>query len=61
MAALIKHDAGADADLEPGSRGELSVWVDGKKVVEKTMRGFPGDADVLKAVKAVLQSAAPKR
>ena len=61
MAALIKQDSGADADLEPGSRGELSVWVDGKKVAEKTMRGFPGDADVLKAVKAVLEPAAPKR
>ena len=54
MAALIKQDSGADADLEPGGRGELSVWVDGKKVVEKTFRGFPGDADVLKAVKGAL-------
>jgi predicted Rdx family selenoprotein len=61
VAALIKQDSGADADLEPGGRGELSVWVDGKKVVEKTMRGFPGDADVLKAVKAVLEPAASKR
>ena len=54
MAALIKQDSGADADLEPGSRGELSVWVDGKKVVEKSLRGFPGDAAVLKAVKDAL-------
>jgi hypothetical protein len=61
VAALIKQASGADADLEAGSRGELSVWVDGKKVAEKTMRGFPGDADVLKAVKAVLEPAAPKR
>ena len=60
MAALIKQDSGADADLERGSRGELSVWVDGRKVIEKTMRGFPGDADVLKAVKVALESAAPK-
>ena len=60
MAALIKQDSGADADLEPGSRGELSVWVDGKKVAEKTARGFPGDTAVLKAVKDALEPAAPK-
>ena len=54
MAALIKQDSGADADLEPGGRGELSVWVDGRKVADKTMRGFPADAEVLTAVKAAL-------
>lgn len=59
MAALIKQDSGADADLEPGGRGELSVWVDGKKVVEKTMRGFPGDAEVLKTVNGALQALKP--
>ena len=61
MAALIKQDAGAGADLEPGGRGELSVWVDGKKIAEKTMRGFPGDAEVLRSVKSALQRpASPK-
>jgi hypothetical protein len=54
VAALIKQDFGADADLEPGGRGELSVWVDGNKIAEKSMRGFPADADVLKAVKTAL-------
>jgi hypothetical protein len=61
VAALIKQDSGMDADLEPGSRGELSVWVDGKKVAEKTIRGFPGDAVVVKAVKDALEPASPKR
>ncbi len=61
MAALIKQDSGADADLEPGGRGELSVWVDGRKIAEKTMRGFPADADVLKSVRTALEPAAPKR
>ena len=64
MAALIKQDAGVESDLEPGGRGELSVWVDGKKVVEKTFRGFPGDTDVLTSVNAALhqpqQPAPPK-
>lgn len=54
MAALIKQESGMDADLEPGGRGELSVWVDGKKIADKTMRGFPADADLLKNVKDAL-------
>ena len=54
MAALIKQESGADADLEPGGRGELSVWVDGKKIVEKSLRGLPADADLVAAVKAAL-------
>ena len=54
MAALIKQDAGVDSDLEPGGRGELSIWVDGKKVAEKTFRGFPADADVLQSVRKAL-------
>jgi hypothetical protein len=51
---LIKQNLGADADIEPGARGELSVSVDGKKVVEKSSRGFPADADLLQAVKQAL-------
>ena len=54
MAALIKQDSGAEADLEPGGRGELSVWVDGKKVADKSMRGFPADADLLRSVNDAL-------
>jgi len=50
VAALIKKDFGADADLEPGGRGELSVWVDGRKIADKTFRGFPADAELLKSV-----------
>ena len=54
MAALIKQEAGVDTDVEPGGRGEFSVWVDGRKIAEKGMRGFPADAEVLKAVKHAL-------
>jgi predicted Rdx family selenoprotein len=56
VAALIKQDSGMEADLEPGGRGELSVWVDGKKVADKTMRGFPADADLLKHVNDALSA-----
>ena len=54
MAALIKKDAGLESDLEPGGRGELSVWVDGKKIAEKTSRGFPDDTAVLQSVRNAL-------
>lgn len=57
---MIKQETGAESDLEPGGRGELSVWVDGKKVADKTMRGFPADAELLKNVKAALTAATPQ-
>jgi hypothetical protein len=56
VAALITQDAGVESDLEPGGRGELSVWVDGNKIAEKTSRGFPADTDVLQAVNAALKN-----
>ncbi|HET9705774.1 MAG TPA: hypothetical protein VFP85_17160 [Vicinamibacterales bacterium] len=55
VAALIKQDTGADTSVEPGGRGEFSVWVDGKKVAEKSSRGFPPDAELLTSVKRALQ------
>jgi hypothetical protein len=59
VAALIKQASGAESDLEPGGRGELSVWVDGRKVADKTMRGFPADADLLRSVGEALGPASP--
>jgi hypothetical protein len=50
VAALIKQALGLDADLEAGSRGEFSVWVDDRKVAEKSSRGFPSEPDVVRAV-----------
>jgi hypothetical protein len=50
VAALIKQASGLEAELEAGSRGEFSVWVDGRKVAEKSLRGFPSEPDVVKAV-----------
>ena len=54
MAALIKQASGAETTVEPGARGEFSVWVDGKKVAEKSSRGFPPDAELVAAVKQLL-------
>ena len=54
MAALIKQAQNLDVDLEPGSRGEFSIWVDGKKVAQKDSKGFPADTALLQTVKQAL-------
>jgi hypothetical protein len=55
VAALIKETLAEDADLEPGGRSEFTVWVDGKKIAEKTRTGFPGDPAIIEAVKTALE------
>ncbi|MGE0865471.1 MAG: hypothetical protein AB7P34_16365 [Vicinamibacterales bacterium] len=51
MAALIKQDTGLDAALEVGERGELSVWVNDRKVAAKDHKGFPADAQLVALVR----------
>ena len=55
MAALIKERLHQDAELEPGGRGEFSVWVDGHKIIEKTRTGFPGELSIVECVRAALK------
>ena len=50
MAALIKDSLQLDADLEPGGRGEFTIWVDGVKVAEKSRSGFPSEKVVVETV-----------
>jgi predicted Rdx family selenoprotein len=50
VAALVKQSLGLDADLEPGGRGEFTVWVDGAKVAEKSRTGFPAEKAVLDVI-----------
>ena len=50
MAALIKQSLGVDAAIEPGGRGEFTVWVDGAKVAEKSRSGFPAEKAVVETV-----------
>ena len=50
MAALIKSKLNLDTAIEPGGRGEFSVWVDGVKVAEKTRTGFPAEPALVDAV-----------
>ncbi len=56
MAALIKQETGLDASLEAGGRGELSVWVNDRKVAAKDHTGFPADPQLAAAVRAALTS-----
>ena len=56
MAALIKQSLELDTDLEPGSRGEFTVWVDGVKVAEKSRTGFPAEKAVVEAVSRAIKA-----
>lgn len=54
MAALIKQETGLDAAIEVGGRGELSVWVNDRKVAQKDHKGFPSDAQLMVTVQSAL-------
>jgi predicted Rdx family selenoprotein len=50
VAALITDKLKLATEIEPGSRGEFTVWVDGVKVAEKTRTGFPAEPAIVEAV-----------
>ncbi len=54
MGALITQELGLAATLEVGGRGELSVWVNDRKVASKDHRGFPSDAQLMATVREAL-------
>ena len=56
MAALITQQLNLDTELEPGARGEFSIWVDGKKIAEKTRTGFPTEAEIVEQIKAATKA-----
>lgn len=53
MADLLKKEFGEDSKLEPGGTGEFTVWLDGEKMAEKTLDGFPTDEEILKRIRSV--------
>jgi predicted Rdx family selenoprotein len=57
VAALIKDSLQLDATIEPGKRGEFSVWVDGAKVAEKSRTGFPSEKAIVDTVSQAIQGA----
>jgi hypothetical protein len=54
VAALIKSATGLEPEIVEGARGEFTVWVDGKRVAEKTADGFPEDQQAVSAVKQAI-------
>ena len=54
MAAVLKEDIGADAELIEGNRGEFTVWVGEERVAGKDAMGFPAEQDVLAAVRRAI-------
>lgn len=59
MAAELKQELGVIAELLVGTSGEFTVWVDDRKVAEKTWRGFPEPDDVVDAVRDASPSPSP--
>jgi len=56
VAALIKDSLQLDAALEPGARGEFTIWVDDVKVAEKSRSGFPSEQAVVETVSKALKA-----
>lgn len=54
MAALITEETGIIPEVVEGSRGEFTVWVEDKRVSQKTEDGFPSDQEALSAVRQAL-------
>jgi len=55
VAALIKERLQLETDLEPGGRGEFTIWLDGKKVVEKSRTGFPTEPKIIETLTHALE------
>jgi hypothetical protein len=55
VAAVIKEKLSLDTDLEPGGRGEFTIWFDGRKIAEKTRSGFPSESAILDLVRQALE------
>jgi hypothetical protein len=56
VAAILKQALGVDATLTPGKRGELSVWLDGRRILDKDLTcggEFPDETMVLAAIRGL--------
>jgi hypothetical protein len=54
VAALIKDATGVDPAVVEGARSEFSIRVGDRVVAAKSRTGFPGDADIVTAVREAL-------
>jgi len=51
VAGLIKQEMGVEVALQRGWLGELSVWVDGRKVARKGWLSTPDDEFFVSAIR----------
>jgi hypothetical protein len=51
LAAALRQEPGVEVELVDGSRGELTVLVNGREVARKGLFGKPSAEKVLKAVR----------
>jgi hypothetical protein len=54
VAAAIKDALGVDPDVVEGARSEFSVRVGDRIVAQKSRTGFPGEAEIIAAVRQAL-------
>ncbi len=54
MAATLQEHLDIQATIEPGDRGEFTVWVGDQVVARKTLDGFPSPETCRDAVRDAL-------
>jgi hypothetical protein len=54
VAAMIADETGITPELVEGRRSEFTIWVGDSQVAGKSLKGFPSDDTVLRAVRAAL-------
>lgn len=56
MAELVRNELGQEAEVVRGRLGELTVWVDGRRVFRKGWFSSPPDSSFLSAVREAVAS-----
>jgi hypothetical protein len=51
---MIAQETGVTPELVEGRRSEFTIWVGDREVAGKSLKGFPSDDTVLRAVRTAL-------
>jgi hypothetical protein len=51
---MIAQETGVTPELVEGRRSEFTIWVGDRQVAGKSLKGFPSDDTVLRAVRSAL-------
>jgi predicted Rdx family selenoprotein len=54
VAQTLKDTFDLTTTLTPGNRGEFTVWIDSKKIIEKTGDDFPPEDKIVSAVSQMI-------